>query len=200
MVVHYEFGWTTGLLPIRSWKLLKECLLISCMLSFRAMAKSASAHRWPHLSSHCYSNTHRHSQRDKHVHAYWIYKGLHSELVILVQTWHWFLCGEILQVVRLFLCSCLTWLWPHSNDLLCLLPSADFLFWSESRFFPMVSRSLLSNTSVCLQAQKKLMDRKCSVEEGNGVWNSLLDTACILIMMEKYYCVKFLVVIFSFPK
>lgn len=28
------------------------------MLSFRAIAKSASAHRCPHLSSHCYGNTH----------------------------------------------------------------------------------------------------------------------------------------------
>ena len=41
------------LLPILSSKLLNECLLISWMLSLRAMAKSASAHRWPHLSSHC---------------------------------------------------------------------------------------------------------------------------------------------------
>lgn len=43
----------TELLPILSSKLLNECLLISWMLSLRAMAKSASAHRWPHLSSHC---------------------------------------------------------------------------------------------------------------------------------------------------
>lgn len=42
------------LLPILSSKLLKECLLISWMLSLRAMAKSAKAHRWPHLSSHCF--------------------------------------------------------------------------------------------------------------------------------------------------
>ena len=41
------------LLPILSSKLLNECLLISWMLSLRAMAKSANAHRWPHLSSHC---------------------------------------------------------------------------------------------------------------------------------------------------
>lgn len=43
----------TELLPILSSKLLNECLLISWMLSLRAMAKSANAHRWPHLSSHC---------------------------------------------------------------------------------------------------------------------------------------------------
>lgn len=33
------------LLPILSSKLLNECLLISWMLSLRAMAKSANAHR-----------------------------------------------------------------------------------------------------------------------------------------------------------
>lgn len=40
--------------PIRSSKLLNECLLISCMLSARAREKSARAHRCPHLSSHCW--------------------------------------------------------------------------------------------------------------------------------------------------
>lgn len=39
--------------PIRSSKLLNECLLISCMLSARAREKSARAHKCPHLSSHC---------------------------------------------------------------------------------------------------------------------------------------------------
>lgn len=51
-VTHFTLS-LSKLLPILSSKLLKECLLISWMLSLRAMAKSANAHRWPHLSSHC---------------------------------------------------------------------------------------------------------------------------------------------------
>lgn len=51
-VTHFTLS-SSKLLPILSSKLLKECLLISWMLSLRAMAKSANAHRWPHLSSHC---------------------------------------------------------------------------------------------------------------------------------------------------
>lgn len=45
--------------PIRSSKLLKECLLISWMLSVRAREKSARAHKCPHLSSHCCSKRER---------------------------------------------------------------------------------------------------------------------------------------------
>lgn len=115
------FVWWNGLLPIRSWKLLKECLLISCMLSFRAIAKSARAHRWPHLSSHCYRNTHRHAERDKHAHAYLIYQGQYSELVILVQNWHQYLCEEILHVFRFLLCSCLNWFTELSIHILQMI-------------------------------------------------------------------------------
>lgn len=54
-------------LPIRSSKLLNECLLISWMLSFKAMEKSARAHKCPHLSSHCWGKV-RHQHVNKVLH------------------------------------------------------------------------------------------------------------------------------------
>lgn len=53
--------------PIRSSKLLNECLLISWILSVRASEKSARAHRCPHLSSHCWGGERgTHSSKREH--------------------------------------------------------------------------------------------------------------------------------------